>query len=530
MILTMLPSKLAFVDIETTGIRSSYDRIIEIGILRVEDNQLVDTFQTLINPQSYLPKEITKLTGITQQDIETAPTFRSIKDQVMQMLADCTFVAHNVRFDYAFLKHELLRENISFSAKHFCTVRLSRILFPQWQRHNLDAVITECNIECVNRHRAFDDAQVLYKFYQHILKLLPVEQLEKALAKTMKKPSLPINLPLEELEKLPDKPGVYIFYGSAPEDSDDSNKSKSQTLKLSDNQSFKQSESFAYSEKKNLFPTIPLYVGKSINIRGRVLSHFSSDIASSTEMQIAQQVKHIETLTTAGELGALLLESQLIKKLLPIYNKKSRIKHELIALKKRTNKEGFYECFLEPITQISADSLQDFLGFYRSRKQAKATLSDIAKTHLLCEKLLGLEKTTTGCFAYRLNRCKGACVGKEKALIYNLRLQTAFVENKILPWPFDGPILIQENEGVQTEFGLQGTSEYFLVDNWCYLGTVSVDADGNINDKSVQEASFDLDVYKILKQFLKKPGNEKKIRNLERKIQSKTELLIPHRQ
>ena len=133
----MLPTKLAFIDVETTGTRASYDRIIEIGILRIEDNKLVKTFKSLINPQSYLPKEITMLTGITQQDIENAPTFRSIKDEIFETLKDCTFVAHNVRFDYAFLKHEFLREHITYSSKHFCTVRLSRILFPQWQRHNL---------------------------------------------------------------------------------------------------------------------------------------------------------------------------------------------------------------------------------------------------------------------------------------------------------------------------------------------------------------------------------------------------------
>jgi len=528
----MLPAKLAFVDIETTGTRSSYDRIIEIGILRVEDNQLIDTFQSLINPQSYLPKEITTLTGITQQDVEYAPTFRSVKDEIIEILADCTFVAHNVRFDYSFLKHELLREHITYSAKHFCTVRLSRMLFPKWQRHNLDAVISECNITCVNRHRAFDDAKVLHEFYQYILKTLPLETVEKALAKTMKKPSLPINLPLEELDKLPEKPGVYIFYGTSPEYSENSDKTESQSLRISDNQKHRFSESSEFSEygKTKLFSTIPLYVGKSINIKNRVLSHFSSDIASHTEMNIAQQVKHIETIQTAGELGALLLESELIKKLLPIYNKKSRIKHELIAVKKKKNKNGYDECFLEPITEINADKLQDFLGFYRSRKQAKATLADIAKNHMLCEKLLGLEKTSGGCFAYRLNRCKGACIGKEKALLYNLRLQTAFVENKILPWPFEDAILIQETTGVYDEFGLQGKSEYFLIDNWCYLGTVSVDADGNINDKSLQEASFDLDIYKILRGFLKNPANERKIIKIQgRKRLPKREQQMPRR-
>jgi DNA polymerase-3 subunit epsilon len=506
----MLPSKLAFVDIETTGTRSTYDRIIEIGILKVEDNKLTQTFQTLINPQSYIPKEITMLTGITEQDIENAPTFRNVKDTILEILDGCTFVAHNVRFDYAFLKHEFLRESVSYSSKHFCTVRLSRLLFPNWQRHNLDAVIAECNIPCVNRHRAFDDAKVLYDFYMQLNQKIPAKKLEEAIAKTMKKPSLPINLPMEELEKLPEKPGVYIFYGNKPALSNGKKPGSSDS-----------SES------------IPLYIGKSVNIRNRVLSHFSSDIVSPTEMQIAQQVKRIETRPTAGELGALLLESNLIKELLPIYNKKSRIKHELIAIKKRTNTKGYDECYLEPITVIDADTLQDFLGFYRSRQQAKATLADIAKTHTLCKKMLGLEKTGGSCFAYRLNRCKGACIGIEKPIVHNLRLRTAFTENKILSWPFPGAVLIQESDGVGDVFGFTGKREYFLIDNWCYLGTATVDNEGNINDKLTSAVKFDLDIYKILRQFLKNPLNVKKITRVEtggRKKALTSQLLTHHQQ
>jgi DNA polymerase-3 subunit epsilon len=531
----MLPTKLAFIDVETTGARASYDRIIEIGILRVEDNTLTKTFQSLINPQSYLPKEITMLTGITQQDIENAPTFRSLKNEIFDTLKDCTFIAHNVRFDYAFLKHEFLRENITYSSKHFCTVRLSRILFPQWKHHNLDALIQECNIECTRRHRAFDDARVLFEFYQQLLTTLPKKKLEEALGKTMKKPSLPLHLPIEELDKLPEKPGVYIFYGAAtlPENSKDSEKSDIQKLRSSDNPKHRSSESFELFEKhKNKFiEQIPLYIGKSVNIRNRVLSHFSSDISSSTEMHIAQQIKRIETITTAGELGALLLESQLIKEMLPIYNKKSRIKHELIAVKKRKTNNDYDECYLEPITKINAYELQDFLGFFRSRKQAKATLADLAKTHKLCEKLLGLENTNSECFAHRLNRCSGACVGKEKPAIYNLKLQIAFSENKILPWPFNGAILIQESDGVYDESGLQEKSEYFIIDNWCYLGTVTTDSFGSFDDKSLAEVAFDLDIYKILRQFLRNPANQKKIKVIARKERTQaTKQQVPHRQ
>jgi len=491
----MLPNKIAFVDIETTGMRSSHDRIIEIGILRVENNQLVNTFQSLINPQAYLPKEITGLTGITAKELENAPTFRSIKDEVREILEDCTFVAHNVRFDYGFIKNEFLRENFTYSAKHFCTVRLSRLLFPQWQRHNLDALIQNCNIECQSRHRAFDDAQVLFHFYNHLQKTLSPEELEQALAKTLKKPSLPIKLPPEELDKLPDRPGVYIFYGADDRKDQEFAKTKFQT--------------------KNL---IPLYVGKSVNIRNRVLSHFSSDIASATEMKISQQIESIETITTAGELGALFLESQMIKELLPIYNKISRVKHELIALKSKMNEHKYLECYIEPITTITPNDLPHFLGFSRSRRQAKAMLADLAKNFTLCEKLLGLENTKAACFAHRLKRCNGACVNLEKPEIYNLRFITAFSDLKILPWPFAGAIAINESE-------VSGKTEYFIIDNWCYIGKVTVDSEGNMKDTISKHVAFDLDMYKILKQYIKNPANRKKISNLPSTMQGYFSLL-----
>lgn len=478
-----LPDKIAFVDIETTGMRSSYDRIIEIGILRVEDNELVQTFKSLINPQTYIPKEITSLTGITSHQLENAPTFRAVKDEIIEILADCTFVAHNVRFDYGFIKHELMREHVTYNAKHFCTVRLSRLLYPHWERHNLDAVIKECNLQCESRHRAFDDAKVLYEFYNHIQKTFPHARFVEAVAKTMKKPSLPIKLPMKELEKLPDKPGVYIFYGNTPNENPKSDPSANEL------------------NSKH----VPLYIGKSINIRNRVLSHFSSDIASPTEMKISQQIESIETITTAGELGALFLESRLIKEMLPLYNKRSRIKHELIAIKSQLNQLGYKECYLEPITVISPNNLENFLGFFRSRRQAKAFLADKAKEHRLCEKYLGLEKTSTGCFAYRLGRCKGACVKNEKSEIYNLRLETAMLGTKILPWPFTGSIIIEEE-------GIDGKKEYFVIDNWCYVGNVSVDAEGNMKDDRIQDVTFDLDMYKILRQFIRNQSNKKKIR------------------
>lgn len=468
----MLPANISFIDIETTGTSSFYDRIIEIGILRVENNNLVRSFHTLVNPQKYLPREIELLTGINATDLENAPTFREIKEEILEIISDSYFVAHNVRFDYGFLKTEFKRENITFKQKHFCTVKLSRLLYPSFSHHNLDSIIERFRFECTNRHRAYDDAKVLFDFYKKVQNEFPEDVVLHAINKSMKKPSVPLRIDHSVLEDLPENPGVYIFYG----DSD-----------------------------------MPLYVGKSKNIKDRVLSHFSSDIRSSTEMNISQQITNIETIPTAGELGALLQESKLIKTLLPLYNKRSRIKQELFAIKSKVNKDGYKEAYIEPISTVSLDQTgigdkknDTFLGFFRSRRQAKEYLSQISKKHLLCEKLLSLQKTKSSCFSYSLGRCKGACLGEDKPLLYNLRFITAFASSVIKPWPYKGPVIIEEKS-------IDGNTEYFLIHKWCYLGNVVVDEYEVKKEEKIDKLVFDLDTYRILRQFINNPQNKAKI-------------------
>lgn len=501
----MLPDKLAFVDIETTGTRSSFDRIIEVGIVRVEDNKIVKTYQTLINPQAHVPPEIEILTGIKAGDLESAPTFREVADEILEVLADTFFVAHNVRFDYSFLKYEFKRREISFSPKHFCTVRLSRALFPSAKHHNLDSLIERLQIACEKRHRALADAQVLFEFYQKIQSLFPLEKIAEAINIGLRRPTIPLSLSLSDLESIPELPGVYIFYGE--EDA-------------------------------------PLYIGKSINLRDRVLSHFSNDMHSPLEMKISQQIKRIETIPTAGELGALFLESDLIKRLMPLYNRKLRTKKQLTAIKSKKDAAGFAIAYHDTVTDeeiaqmyttVSAESelMDSFLndtprhphvgqrpivpwtksendkasivGFFRSSRQAKDYLYQMAKDHNLCEKLLGLEKTKGPCFGYRLGRCKGACVGLEKQLFYNLRFAGAFSHTRIASWPFPGPILIEEIDH------LNNKTDHLIVDKWCFLGSVVSDDNGSFNEIR-RDYAFDLDMYKILRQYLRSPKNVRRIK------------------
>jgi DNA polymerase-3 subunit epsilon len=169
----LLPQKLVFLDVETTGLSAETNRIIEVGLVRVEDGEIVAEYQQLIDPQRPLPTFIQHHTGITTKMVKTAPVFADIVDDLQELLADSTLVAHNAGFDYSFLYHEFARHDLEFASPYFCTARLSRRLYPEHRRHNLDAVISRCNLKCPNRHRAFDDAKALWQFYQHVLNEFP---------------------------------------------------------------------------------------------------------------------------------------------------------------------------------------------------------------------------------------------------------------------------------------------------------------------------------------------------------------------
>ncbi|HVZ58848.1 MAG TPA: exonuclease domain-containing protein [Patescibacteria group bacterium] len=473
----MLPTKLAFVDIETTGGRFSWDRVIEIGIVLTEDGETSQTYSTLINPQTSIPPEIEKMTGISNHDVEAAPTFREVAGDILTLLKDYTFVAHNVRFDYGFLKAEFARLGATFCPKHFCTVRLSRALYPQYRRHNLDSLLERFSIKIESRHRALSDAVAIQTFYRLAKKQTSPENFTTAMQLVLKKPYLPIKLKQSVLDTLPESPGVYLFYGS---------------------------------------DGAILYIGKSVNLKERILSHFAGDIHSPLEMKIAQQIESLETIETAGELGALLLESQLIKNKLPIYNKMLRNKQELVAIKATTDQHGYLRASLQATTTIKPDNLESFLGFFKSRRQAKDYLTTLAKDYQLCEKLLDLEKTTASCFAYRLNRCKGACLKKELPLAYNIRFVEAFSKSKIKPWPYNGPIIIEENNE-QT-----GKRELFLIDKWCYLGNSKEDVFGS-QDSTSLPYNFDLDTYKILLRYIFLHKKQPRIKTLNYKDTTPTQ-------
>lgn len=451
-----LPSKIAFVDVETTGSSPTSDRIIEIGIVRVEDGQVTQTYETLVNPQKHVPPEIEYLTGIKESDLVTAPTFDEVIGKISELLSDCLFVAHNARFDYAFTKNEFRRHRHKFRAKTLCTVKLFRRLFPDLPHHNLDTVIEHFGIECEKRHRAYSDAFVLWEFYKHLGQKFKEDELKDAVRIVMKRSTIPSHLSKKDIDNLPEGPGVYIFYGEE----------------------------------------CALYIGKSVNLHDRVRSHFTTDYQSSTNIKIVRDIRKIEVIETAGEIGALIRESGLIKKIQPLYNRTLRRHNRMVAALKSENSDGYFEVQIKDIYQIPIDQLSNVIGVFKSVKDARENLIEIGKAHKLCSKLLGLENGKGPCFAVQIDKCRGACIGAENNLIYNIRFIEAFSHSKIPQWPYPGQITLKE------EF--EDKKEFHIVNNWCYGGSVTQDSEVEKISSNLNEVKFDWDIYKIIKRHLTK--------------------------
>jgi DNA polymerase-3 subunit epsilon len=163
---------LAFIDIETTGAAAGSSRMLEIGVLRVENGKVVGKYKQLLDPGEPVPPFITNLTGIQSAETYGQPIFAEVTSKLAELFDGAVFVAHNVNFDYSFFREEFRRVGMGFAMDKLCTVRLSRALFPAERSHRLDEVIRRHGYRVANRHRAFDDAEVLHRFYHENLERL----------------------------------------------------------------------------------------------------------------------------------------------------------------------------------------------------------------------------------------------------------------------------------------------------------------------------------------------------------------------
>jgi DNA polymerase-3 subunit epsilon len=453
-----LRGPVACVDLETTGGMAVHHRIIEVGIVLLEDGRVVEAWSSLVNPGVRIPPSIEAFTGIGNDMVADAPSFEELRTEVRRRLEGRLFVAHNARFDYGFVRNEYRRLGEKFAAPVLCTVRLSRTLFREYPRHNLDALIERYGLACGQRHRALGDAAVLPLLLAAFERSAGTELLHEAATAVLGEARLPPNLPPDLAEDLPEGPGVYLFRGEGG---------------------------------------ALLYVGKSRNLRSRILGHFSGEHRQSRESKLARQVRDVEWIETGGELGALLLESRLVKELAPSANRRLRRPAGLHCVRLVPRDAGLEVC-VEPLEVSGETDEAEAYGPFRSERDAKRALEGKAREAGLCLKLMGLERSEGSCFALQLGRCRGGCIGREPRALHDARLRLALASLRIRDWPFPGAIGIRER-------GAAGEgSVLHVLDRWRHLGTATSDAAVAALLEQAAAAPFDPDGYRIIARCLER--------------------------
>ncbi len=375
----------AIIDIETTGGQPDRDRITEIAIVLHNGSEVVERYETLINPGRSIPYEITQLTGITNEMVRDAPRFYEVARTIVELTEGAVFVAHNVRFDYSFVKSAFKELGYNFQRKTLCTVRMSRKAFPGLPSYSLGKLCHSLGVDIKHRHRAMGDAEATAQIFGMIMNRQEVGVAEATewLTQEIKSQTLPPRITREQVLALPEETGIYYFHDETGH---------------------------------------VIYVGKSINIRKRIIQHFQVDYKSRKSIEFKNTIASISYELTGSELVALLYESDEIKSLRPRYNvqqKRSRAV-PFYGLFEEKDKNGYINLHverllpgMEPLTMLDNwEKAQNFL--YRRVQQ-----------FTLCLQKCGLHKTGGPCFNYQIHQCKGACVGIEPVEDYNERVRQA---------------------------------------------------------------------------------------------------------
>jgi len=232
------------------------------------------------------------------------------------------------------------------------------------------------------------------------------------------------------------------------------------------------------------------------------MSHFQSAAKVAREMRILQEIRRIEWRETAGELGALLLESRLVKELQPVYNRQLRRERQLWAWKLDATASARPLVQLAHMDDVPPDAFTQLYGVYRTRRQATDALRLLAQTHGLCPQALGLETGKGACFAHQIGQCKGVCAGRETRELHHLRLQMALATDKLKAWPHAGAVAIREHDAAS------GRTDIHVFDRWCHIATVHDHAELDDALQSRQPLAFDLDTYRILVKRILQPTKQ----------------------
>jgi DNA polymerase III subunit epsilon len=368
----------AIVDIETTGGSAVYNKIVEIAIVVHNGWEEIERFQTLINPQKYIPNQVTLIHGITNEMVQDAPVFEAVAKEILRLTTNRVFVAHSVNFDYSFVKTEFQNLGIDFNRKKLCTVRLSRQLFAGNKSYSLGNICSHLNIPIYDRHRAMGDAEATALLFARLFeKDVDKSVFKQFLNQRSKEMALPPHLDKKSFDALPMLTGVY----------------------------------FLHDHHGKI-----VYVGKAKNIKDRVSEHFSGNTHTKARQNFINSIYDVSFEVIGSEFLALLVENEAIKKHFPKFNKSNKTFDLNYGIFQYENQKGFVR-----LVAAKSGKKDKPLATFNSILEVQNALTKLSIQHGLCLKLNGIiaEKDSICAYTSDFGTKCSICDEKVSIDVYN---------------------------------------------------------------------------------------------------------------
>jgi len=437
------------IDIETTGGSPVNDRIIEIAIVVHNGKRVIEEYASLINPERHISNWITALTGISEDMVSDAPTFREVAERIQELTHQRVFVAHNARFDYGFVKQEFNRIGVRFSRKQLCTVKLARKILPGYRSYSLGNICSDLKIPVDNRHRAFGDAEATAVLFEKLMFNDRHELIHSSLKSELETSSLPPNMKWEQIDALPEETGVYYFLDE---------------------------------KGKNL------YIGKSKNIRKRIIQHFAGDLKQARFRSLKDRAYDISFEQTGNELIALLQEASEIKRFMPEFNMAQRRQKYRYGIFIDEDENGFLNLKSDLLHPDKNPVIK-----YANKKRADGMILHWLENYQLHPQRCGFDHETNN-----------PLLEKDSLQSYNDRVLSAVKKHM-----YDRPHFLIIGEGRKLE-----EKSIVAVENGKYLGFGFFEPEfvsGNPEElKSFIQPGYDNpDIHRIIRAHLKKRKSDK---------------------
>ncbi len=450
----------AIIDIETCGGKFEYRRghVIEICILIHDGLSVIEKFSTLINPQCYISPTFVRISGITNEMVEGAPTFAQVAKKIWDMTEGKIFVAHNVGFDYGFIKEEFASMGAKYKRDTLCTVRLSRKLIPGKKSYSLGNLCESLGIDNEARHRAEGDAVATAKLFDILMQVKSAHPVYKNKGMDELMVRRIDNIKKYILNKLPEECGVYYFL----------------------------------DQDQNI-----IYIGKSTNAYNRAMSHFNSKEQKGRKM--LNELYNVDFVPTGSELIALLLESEEIKKHKPKFNKRKKADSFTHSIDWFKDDKGIINFKLTEY-ENAENALMSFTGYFSAREKLESWIDE----HTLCLRYSGLTDDTSVCFNHQLKKCNGICAEQEEIEIYNKRAKAILDE-----YIFTHPNFVIIDKGKS-----QTQQSVILIEKGHYAGYGYIDTTEQISSPEefktlVKRTNYYPDADDLVKGWMK--GNKSKV-------------------